>query len=156
MRKTFIAIAVGALLVVGATAAYAQTDDDTTETPIERVGTMIADVLADLVDDGTITADQAEAVETALVDAREARHAERAAMHEAFEAALEDGVITADEAADLPERLTDPDGPLADAWADGELTQEELDEARAEFGGRRGHRGPGGQGFQGPAETVDS
>lgn len=167
MRKTFIALSVSALVVLGASAAFAQTvDGDADQNPIERMSTFVSDALDNLVDDGTITADQADAVEGALADAHEARFAEREAMraeraeaHDAIMAALDDGVITADEAATLPDTpLTDTDGPLADAWADGELTQDELDEARAEFGGRRGpggHSGHGGFGGQnGPGQGV--
>jgi len=159
MRKTLIVVAAGALVVLGASAAFAQTD---AENPIERVGTFISDTLSDLVDDGTISTDQAEAVEEALVEAHDERRAEREAMredlrasHEAIEAALEDGVITADEAATLPASpLTDTEGPLAEAWADGELTQDELQEAHGEFRGH-GPRGFDGRGDFGPGPNSD-
>ena len=159
MRKTLIAVAVGALVVLGASAAFAQTD---AENPIERVSTFISDALAELVDDGTISTDQAVAVEEALIEAHDERRAEREAMREDMqaaradiEAALEDGVITADEAATLPDSpLTDTDGPLADAWADGELTQDELQEARGDFRGH-GPRGFEGRGDFGPGPSGD-
>lgn len=159
MRRTLIMVAAGALVVLGASAAFAQTD---AENPIERVNTFISDALADLVNDGTISTDQAEAVEAALIEAHDERMTEREAMREdrqatreAIEAALEDGVITADEAATLPDSpLTDTEGPLADAWADGELTQDELQEAHGEFRGH-GPRGFEGRGDFGPGPNSD-
>ncbi len=50
-------------------------------------------------------------------------------------ALLDDGVIDADELAELPEGhpLTDPDGPAADYLDDGQLTVEELRELRSQL-----------------------
>jgi hypothetical protein len=116
----------------------AQTDEGA-DTAIGRVGHTITDVLEGLVSDGTITQDQADAVVSGLDDARAERHAAQEALRAAWDEAWADDVLTLEEAqslgADGPvgDRLTDPDGPLADQWADGQLTREELDDAKAEF-----------------------
>ncbi len=139
------------------------TDSSTTDAP-ERVGLgdLLTSVLERLVTDGTITQDQADAVagaveteidetRAAFEEWREANPGFRDRGHRGHRggfdvgALLEDGVIDADELATLPEDhpLLADDGPLADALADGEVTQEELDAARDSFGD--GHRfGRGG------------
>ena len=142
-----------AVSLVGNDPAVAQVTDTETETPSDRPDreAVLDEVLGGLVTDGTITQAQADAVEEALrakgeelkVE-REAFRAEREADREQIREFLEDGVIDAGELAQLGDDhpLNDPDGPLADALEDGELTTEELRE------GRGGIRGPG-RGFHG-------
>jgi polyhydroxyalkanoate synthesis regulator phasin len=133
------------------------TDDDTAST--DSRGTWLADALAPLVEDGTITQAQADAVVTALEDARpdrggfgggrgahiglglEAIAEELGLTTDEIRAALEDGQSLADLAA--------ANGSSADALvavlvdeatthldehvADGDITQEEADERLAEM-----------------------
>ena len=163
MRKIVFASVLGVMLLGGAAVAAAQTEDGS-ESTVGRVGSFISEVLDGLVSDGTLTEAQAVEVEDAFEAAREERRAEREARRaemlaarEQVKDALEDGVITAEELAELPEGpWSDADGPLADALEDGEITQEELDELRP-FG-RRGHahRGGFGHGFgSGPSDAGD-
>ncbi len=151
MRKLILAVTVGALLLVGASVAVAQTEDGS-DTAVGRVGGLITDVLEDLVSDGTLTQDQADAVVTALDDKRSEFRAQREEVRAAWDEAWSDDVLTEEEAASLADstrfgdRLVDPEGPLAEYWEDGQLTRDELEEARGELGFGRGghHRGPRG------------
>lgn len=171
MKKVLAALAASGVLVAGgfataavSTPATAQAQETTDEAPAttddvvrpER-GAILEEVLDELVADGVIDADQA----TQIAEALEAKHDE---LREEFGdrrggrgfrghgdrfglmEALEDGVIDAAELAELPEGhpLTDPDGPAAQYLDDGQLTLEELEEMRAEFGSQRGPRGFGG------------
>lgn len=182
MKKVLAALAASGVLVAGgfataavSTTSIAQAQETTDEAPAttddvtrpER-GAILGEVLDQLVADGVITADQA----TQVADALEAKHDE---LREEFGDrrggrgfrgggdrlglmdALEDGVIDAAELAELPEGhpLTDPDGPAAQYLEDGQLTQEELDEMRAEFGSQRGPRGHGFGGFA-PSEEAEA
>ncbi|MDJ0923699.1 MAG: hypothetical protein QNJ77_03975 [Acidimicrobiia bacterium] len=100
-------------------------------------------VFADLVESGVLDEDEVVAIHEVLAELRESmkeengdtarpqrRHPVRAGyrLHEL----LEDGVIDADEIAALPEDspILDPDGPFAAYLADGELSQDELEELR--------------------------
>jgi hypothetical protein len=118
---------------------------------------VLDEVLGTLVAEGTITQGQAEAVKEALQAKgeelkaeREARRAERRADREQIREFLDDGVIDAGELAQLGDGhpFNDPDGPLADALDDGELTRDELREAHA---GRRGF----GRSFRGDAPEAE-
>ena len=158
MRKSVAALTAGALIIGGAAVASAQTDDTapTDDTPAvqlhERRGEHISEFFADMVEDGVISQDQADQMTAELETRAEERIAEREERKAAFDAAWDDGVLTLAEIEELgADRFLAEDGPFADALADGELTQEELEEARGEFGGRRGHRGGGPGGFGGPA-----
>ncbi|HEY7703433.1 MAG TPA: hypothetical protein VID03_01220 [Acidimicrobiia bacterium] len=148
MRRLIIGAAtVGALVtggVVGAAVAapaprVGQTEETTTTTPAtakhDREG-VIAETLDQLAEDGVITQDQADVVLQALTDALadEVRaHPFRRGLGLGFRLGtlLDDGVITAEELAQLPENhpLKDSDGPLAGALEDGQITTEELREA---------------------------
>ena len=57
---------------------------------------------------------------------------------------LGDGVIDSDELAGLPEGhpLTNPDGPFAAAAADGEITQQEIQDVLEQLRAERRSRGP--------------
>lgn len=142
MRKTIVAMLAAAAVLVagGAIGAAAQTDDTTESTPIERplAGHFGGALLDEMVADGVITQDQADAIADWLESKREEMQAEREARRAAYEEAWSDGVLTEEEAARFPfgERLL----AATEAWADGELTQEEFDALRGDFPHRRGLR----------------
>jgi hypothetical protein len=97
----------------------------------------VAGALQTLVDDGTLSTDQLNAITEALQVARDERpHPVRRGMRAGWQIAelLEDGVIDADELAELPagHPLADPDGPAADYLGDGQLTEDELRELRSQ------------------------
>ena len=93
---------------------------------------VLSEVLSDLVDDETISREQADAILAAIGTKAEELKAQREANKALIEGFLEDDVITSDELAQLPDDhpFNDPDGPFADAVSDGELTRDELREAR--------------------------
>ena len=153
MRKKIIAGLTTAGLVVGGgvTAAVvsspgpaaAQEAAEGSEAPgIERRS---GGPLAGLLESGVLDEEEVAAVHEVLRDLRAAareetgeeapgpgrRHPVRAGfrLHEL----LEDGVIDADEIAELPEDspVLDPDGPFAPYLEDGQLTQEELEDLKA-------------------------
>ena len=151
----------GFLLIAGAAAAAAaapptaapSTLGETETTPSNvppAAGSFLADVLTDLVANGTITQEQSdainEAVDTKLNEKRaemEQRREEMQAAHEQLRAFLEDGVITQEELDQLP-----ADHPLRNLDTildDGQITLEEL----GDIGGRFHGFGPGGR-FGGP------
>ena len=142
-KKVWAAIVAGGLLIgagfltsiisaPGTATAQEDSDTDTDDErgPIPRMLGFLGEVLDDLVGDGTITQDQADAI----VEASEAKVAEVREQHEAnrtlLEEALADDVITEDEVSDLPEDHPIFSDRLDEAWADGELTREELGELR--------------------------
>jgi hypothetical protein len=167
MRKTLIAmLAAAAVLVMGgALGATAQTgadaSDENESAVIERPlrVPMLERVLDEMVEDGVIDADHATAIAEWLANRRAELHAARDEWRDAWTAAWEDGVLTADEAADLPfaDRLLADDGPFAEAWEDGQLTREEFDSARPRLPARRGlgHHRLGGL-FNGSPTDGDS
>ena len=93
---------------------------------------VLSEVLAGLVDDETISQEQADAIVAAVGTKAEELKAQREANRELIEGFLEDDVITSNELAQLPDDhpFNDPDGPFADAVSDGELTRDEIREAR--------------------------
>ena len=124
-------------------------------------GSLLDEVLDDLVSTGVITQAQADAISEGLTDKAEEKRAEFEAQRQQMEEMmaqirtfLEDGVISADELAQLPD--DNPFSNVSDILADGQITQEEL-ESVGPFGGffrhmdgpgRGGHfRGPGGPGW---------
>lgn len=123
-----------------------------------KPGDILEEVLGDLVAAGTLEQGEADAVQAAL----EARHEEVRSEIEAWREAnpgqfergfkrgismgglLEDGVIDADELAELPDDhpLKDADGPASEYLADGQLTEDELKQLGDQFRQRRsGDRG---------------
>ena len=110
----------------------------------------LKDVLTDLVADGTITQAQADAVTGALETRHEELKAAREAARAQMQAFLEDGVITADELAQLPE--DHPLRSLGSILDDGQITLDELRSLRGAGIGGRGHHGPGGGHFRAPAD----
>ena len=177
MRKTIAAATVGASLAVGGLAGSAlggpgvadaanrvaaqdttdTTDSDTTD---GRDGAgWVADALSGLVEDGTLTQEQADAVEDALADARPhgafgddhhrggGWHAGLSTVAEALgvseddlRGALEDGQTIAEVAEEQGVEVQDvvdavvaaQQERLDEAVADGDLTQEEADEIAAD------------------------
>lgn len=141
MRNKIIAALVAGGLLVGAglltsvvstpdTAVAQEETADQERGVIARGLAFLGDVLDELVGDGTIDSAQAnvilEAVEQKAVEIKE----EHQALREEIKAAIEDGVLTEAEAAVLPEDHWLLSDALDEAWADGELTIEELREAR--------------------------
>lgn len=138
MRKRIIAATVAGGLLIGAgfvTSAVsapgtAAAQDDSSDT--DAVGTMprilgfFQDLLDQLVGDGTITQDQADAIADAAQEKAGQIRDEREAMHELMQQLLEDGVITEEEAAQLPDDHPFFDEAFDEAWSDGELTIEEI------------------------------
>ncbi len=171
MKRILAALAAAGVLIAGGfvaatvskpTAASAQetteapTDEGTLERP--EKGAVLEEVFADLVADGVITQDQADQVQAALEAKREElreqfgdrlqRRDHRNRLGGFLRGALEDGVVDADELAQLPDGhpLNDPDGPFAEYLDDGQLTEDELGEIREQFHQNRGPRGFGGAG----------
>ena len=161
MKRIIAAIAAAGVLVVGAfaataitgTEASAQTAETQAETQQNRrpnPGGILESVLGELVDDGTLNQAQADAVKEGMVakhdelkERREERRANREERRAQIEEWLSDGVISADELAQLPDdaRLFGEYGPLADALEDGQITQAEWDafieQRKARHGDRR-------------------
>lgn len=149
MKKVLAALAASGVLVAGGftaaavstpTSAQAQDQDETATVDRPDKGAALDEVFAELVVDGVISQEQADAVRAALEakrdELREQFGDRRDRGHRAeLRALLEDGVIDSDELAGLPEGhpLTDPDGPFAGALEDGQITIEELEELRGEF-----------------------
>ncbi|MGB7860854.1 MAG: hypothetical protein WBM90_10185, partial [Acidimicrobiia bacterium] len=87
-------------------------------------------VLDDMVGNGDLSQEDADAVLAAVESAAEEARAEREATRQLLQGFLEDDVITEAEASQLPD-----DHPLLgdqfdEAWSDGELTREEIREVR--------------------------
>jgi len=146
MRKIIASLAAAGVLVAGAfvassittSTASAQTVQEDTTEQVERPerGSAVADVLAELVEAGTINQSQADAVADALEAKRAEMEANRPegrqgkARHRPhIRGLLEDGVISAEEIAALPDGhpFKDAEGKFADELADGQITQEEWD-----------------------------
>ena len=161
MRKVIIPIL--AVLVVGvATIASAQTDDGTTSGEAQEEneergegrgrGHLLVGVLEDLVGDETITQEQSDAIIVALEEARDSAREARQELRAQIQGFWEDDVLTSEEIAELPhaERFEDPDGPFADALADGQITKAEMEEVKGggsdrdgrHFRGKRDGHGP--------------
>ncbi len=145
MRQKVIAVAIAGGLAVGAgliaitvaTPGIAIAQDDqnlegNSERPHDRNGTLLEEVLDDLVATGKITQEQAgDIIDSLAAKATEVR-AEREELQELIYGFLDDDVISADELAQLPEGhpFNDPDGPFASALEDGQLTRTEIQSAR--------------------------
>jgi hypothetical protein len=164
MRRTIASIAAAGILVAGAFAAStitgseasAQTDEApavSDEVRRSHPGAILDEVLADLVEAGTLEQGDADAVTEAMETKwselkeksgeRTDRRGHRAEMRDQIESWLEDGVITAVELSELPFDLPrSEDGPLAEALEDGQITQAEWDvfveEGKANREARRG------------------
>ena len=143
MRNKIMAALVAGGLLVGAgfvtsivsapDTAVAQentTDEDEDRGFFARGMDFLGDVLDDLVGEGTIDSSQADAILDAVEQKAAELKEEREALREEIKGYLEDGVLTSDEAANLPADHWLFSDALEEAWADGELTTEEIREAR--------------------------
>ena len=157
MRKVLLLPLAGLLVIGGATAAFAAPSavSDTARQVSNAAtvaGSLLAEVLADLVADGVITQEQSDAIVGAVDTRVEEKRTEMRELRELVAGFLEDGVVTAEELEQLPE--DHPWRNLDDFLADGQLTIEELRQLSGPFrhhhvprGG--GWGGPGGDGFPG-------
>jgi hypothetical protein len=157
--RTFVAAVAAAGLLVGAAflanvassgeaAAQESTPDETLQSP----SGFLQEVLDDLVAEGVLTESQKEAVVEAVRERAEefdGKRPFRRGFHHGFRGGfqlrdlLDDGVVDAEELAELPEGhpLTDPEGPAAEYLDDGQITRDELNELRE---ARRAERGTEG------------
>lgn len=158
MRKRIVVVLAALLLIGGGSVvavAQAANSTDTTTSDSQVTDTKVpegplSEVLDELVSRGVITVDQATAITDAvaakrqeLAAARHQRVQERRDRLSQIRGFLDDDVITSDELSQLPgdSPLRDPSGPLADALQDGQITRDELKDARIFLRGfRRGHR----------------
>ena len=137
LNKVLAAFVAGAVLVgVGfvtsalSSPGTAQAQGDASEEtgPSSRLLGFLDEVLDELVADGTLTQEQADAVaETAEAKATEDREAFRS-QRELVRELLEDGVISEEEASQLPEGHWLLADRFDDAWEDGEVTLAEIRE----------------------------
>ena len=86
----------------------------------------LSGVLADLVSEGEISQEDADTVLAAVEEAIAETRAEREALRGAIEEAFEDGEMTLEEAAILPEGHWLLSERFDEAWEDGVLTLEEV------------------------------
>lgn len=113
---------------------------------------LLADVLADLVSDNTITQAQSDAITQALADKVDGLRADMQTRRELFEGFVEDGVITQDEIDQLP--ADDPLRVAFDSIAnDGQVTLDQLRGFGPGFGPGHHGRGPGGFMWFGESST---
>jgi hypothetical protein len=157
MRKIATAAVAGAILVVSGVVyatvslpagASAQEEGGTTSTTIQneegvRRGHhgLLSQALGELVDEGTLSQEQADAV---LAKVEELKQEHREDFEARFGGAplprlerrfgfvgglLEDGVITEEELSRFPRIFADPEGPFGQYLEDGQLTLDELRQA---------------------------
>ena len=109
-----------------AAAAQEGAGDERSGGPFPRVMGFLEEILNDLVGDDTINQDQADAIlEAAEQKAADVRE-ELRENHELLEGFLDDGVITEEEASELPADHFLFDERFDEAWEDGELSAEDL------------------------------
>lgn len=145
--------ALAATAVVGGQATAQETDENAPEHDRPQRGAILREALDELVADGTITRAQADAITDALAakaeeykdEIREWREQHRDKIRDGRRRAfrlgtyLDDGVIDADELAEILEQvpddhwLKDPDGPAAPYLEDDQVTLDELRELRQEL-----------------------
>jgi hypothetical protein len=150
MKRKLIGVPLaGLLLIGGATAALAH-GGILGGGPANGTS-LLSEVLDSLVSDGTINQGQADAIENAVDERRTLLQEEAQARREQLQGFLEDGTLSADELAQLPE-----DSPLhnLDAFLeDGQLAQDELQQLGL-LGRGLGH-GPHGPWGGGPDDTTN-
>ena len=114
MRR--IVIPVVTVLVLGiAAVAWARSGHRGAEhSGVDNRVDMMEEVLDELVDAGTITQEQSDAITTALENKRAAALQARRELRALLKSLLEDDVLTSEEIAQLrfADRITDPDGPF--------------------------------------------
>ena len=142
MRYKILAAVVAGGVLVGAglitsivsSPAVASAQDETEAPDEERPAAqgllgILGEVLDDLVADGTLTQDQADAVAQAAEEKASLLREELSERRGFLFDIIEDGVITREEVADLPEDHWIFSDVFDGAWEDGELTRDELREA---------------------------
>ncbi|HEX6219786.1 MAG TPA: hypothetical protein VF115_01700 [Acidimicrobiia bacterium] len=133
-------VAAGFAIAVISSPATAQAEEESTATgdrgPISRAIAFLKEVLDELVEDGTVTQDQADAIVEATESRVDEVREEHRAQHEQLSGFLEDGVITEGEAVELSDHHWLLGEAFDGAWEDGELTVEEIQSVHP-F--RRGH-----------------
>lgn len=112
----------------GTAVAQEDSESDDSGGPIPRIVGFLSDVLDDLVGDGTIDRSQADAIVAAAEDKAAEIKVEHRARHDQVRGFLDDGVITEDEASQLPDDHYLLSNLFDEAWADGELTRDEIAE----------------------------
>jgi hypothetical protein len=131
---------------VASTLSLGAASAQTTDTAIvdDEVGpreAVLDEVVQSLIDDGTITEDEAVIVKERFVAKHEELAAEREASREQrredrelIRGFLDDDVISASELAQLPDDhpLRNTEGVFSSALEDGQITRDELDQVRAE------------------------
>ncbi len=119
---------VGAAFVASAVSipSTAVAQESTGDARHGRAFDLLSEVLGELVSDGTLNQTQADAVAAAVEDKVDDLRAERAELRELTKTLLEDGVLTSEEAEQLPEDHPLLSEKLDEAWEDGELTVEEI------------------------------
>jgi hypothetical protein len=137
MRSKIAAAALAGGLLVGAglvtsvisspAAALAQEETDDGG-PIPRIIGFLDEVLDDLIGDGTITEEQADAIVAAAEEKAEEVKNDVRERREMVRSLLEDDVLTEEEAADLPNDHWLLSDRFDEGWEDGELTRDEIDD----------------------------
>ena len=147
MRKAIFAVAVVLLLGIGSV-AVARVDHGWGRSgdAADRVG-ILEEVLGDLVTDGVITQEQADAITTAVEGKKEEMAEQRQQLKEQLKSFWEDDVLTTEEIEQLPfaQRILESE-KLSEALEDGQITKEEMKELRSEgkaFRKRGGRHGSG-------------
>jgi hypothetical protein len=141
MRNKIMAALVAGGLLVGAgfvtsivsapdTASAQEAGAEEDSGIVHRGLELLGDVLDELVGEGTIESDQADAILDAVEEKADEIREDRLALREEIKGYLEDGILTEDEASGLPEDHWLLSDVFDEAWADGELTTEEIREAR--------------------------
>lgn len=136
-NRVLAALVVGGLLVgaglvasavssPGTAAAREGTDEEGSDGPIPRIMGLLEEVLDELVGDDTITQDQADAILEATEEKATEVKDELRASRELLEGMLDDGVITEEEASELPADHFLLDDRFDEAWEDGELSLDDL------------------------------
>ncbi len=127
------AILVGAGLVatiVSSPGAAVAQEVDEGDAPADRGLSLLEEVLDDLVAQGDISTEDAETVLNAVAGAVEQKKAEREEIRAAIEAAFEDGELTLEEASVLPQDHWLFSEQFDEAWEDGALTKDEIQQSR--------------------------
>lgn len=126
MRKAILAVATGALVLGGSLVVLAQ-DGATGDTDRPAKGAVV-EVLDELVSEGTLTQEQADAVIAALEVKRDEVRAEHEAVRQQLEEFWADDELTQEEIDQLPgwHRLS----RASDMLEDGVITRDELRDLR--------------------------
>jgi hypothetical protein len=127
-------VATAAITSPGVASAQEDSEDSSEETnvrPFKNHRPILEDVLSDLVADGILDQDQADAIVEALEEKASELRSEAENLRGLISGFLEDGVITAEELDQLPDvfPFNNLERFFGDALDDGELTLDEFKEA---------------------------